>query len=153
MLALSVAGASLPVVGKHLEPLGGVTAMGVWGARHTPEFVSAAAKGWLTPGTDEIRRREKGDTQVASVAALRGVISAADLDVEWPAAESTPPIWDAMRNRRYLHRRGVHYGDHPAQVLDVWRRKDLPACTRAGAGLPAGRRLGARQPHAAGDPR
>ncbi len=127
MLALSVAGASLPVVGKHLEPLGGVTAMGVWGARHAPEFVSAAAKGWLTPGTNEIRRREKADTQVASVAALRGVISAADLDVEWPAAESTPPIWDAMRNRRYLHRRGVHYGDHPAQVLDVWRRKDLPA--------------------------
>ncbi|MBV8863403.1 MAG: alpha/beta hydrolase, partial [Mycobacterium sp.] len=30
MLALSVATASLPVVGKHLQPLGGVTAMGVW---------------------------------------------------------------------------------------------------------------------------
>jgi acetyl esterase/lipase len=127
MLALSVAGASLPVVGKHLEPLGGITAMGVWGARHAPEFISAAAKGRRTPGINEIRRREKADTQVASVAALRGVISAADLDVEWPAADSTPPIWDAMRNRRYLYRRSVHYGDHPAQVLDVWRRKDLPA--------------------------
>lgn len=30
MLALSVAGGSLPVVGKHLKPLGGVTAIGVW---------------------------------------------------------------------------------------------------------------------------
>jgi acetyl esterase/lipase len=127
MLALSVAGASLPVVGKHLEPLGAVTAMGVWGAKHAPEFVSAAAKGLLTPGTDEVKRQEKADTQVASVAALRGVISAADLDVEWPAADSTPPIWDAVRNRRYLYRRSVHYGDAPAQVLDVWRRKDLPA--------------------------
>ena len=32
-----------------------------------------------------------------------------------------------MRQRRYLYRRGVHYGDSPAQVLEVWRRKDLPA--------------------------
>ena len=41
VLALSDAGASLPVVGKHLEPLGGMTAMGIWGARLAPEFVSA----------------------------------------------------------------------------------------------------------------
>jgi acetyl esterase/lipase len=53
-------------------------------------------------------------------------VSSADLDLEWPAAEKTPPIWDAMRQRRYLYRRGVHYGDSPAQVLDVYRRKDLP---------------------------
>lgn len=47
--------------------------------------------------------------------------------MDWPAAERTPPIWDGLRQRRHLYRRGVHYGDHPAQVLDVWRRKDLPA--------------------------
>jgi acetyl esterase/lipase len=58
---------------------------------------------------------------------LRGVVSAADLDGEWPTADCTPPIWDALRQRRYLYRRAVHYGKHPAQVLDVWRRKDLPA--------------------------
>ncbi len=44
MLALSVAGASLPVIGKHLEPLGGMTAMGVWGARHAPNAISAMKK-------------------------------------------------------------------------------------------------------------
>ncbi|MGH3541934.1 MAG: alpha/beta hydrolase, partial [Mycobacterium sp.] len=33
MLALSAATASLPVVGRHLEPLGGVTAISVWGSR------------------------------------------------------------------------------------------------------------------------
>ncbi len=31
MLAASDAMASLPVIGRHLEPLGGVTAMGIWG--------------------------------------------------------------------------------------------------------------------------
>ena len=127
VLALSVAGASLPVVGKPLEPLGGVTAIGVWGARHAPEFVSAMTRDWRTPGIDEERRRDRASTHAVSVAALRGVVSAADLDLEWPAAERTPPIWEAMRQHRHIYRRAVHYGDNPAQVLDVWRRKDLPA--------------------------
>jgi acetyl esterase/lipase len=126
MLALSVAGASLPVVGKHLEPLGSVTAMSVWGTRQAPELLSARAKDWLTPGTGEIRRQDCASTNEVSAAALRGIVSAADLDVEWPAPERTPPVWGALRHRRYLHRRGVHYGDSPAQMLDVWRRKDLP---------------------------
>ena len=127
MLAMSVAGASLPVVGKRLEPLGALTAMGVWGARHAPSALSAMTKDWLTPGINDVRRRDRERTKEVSLAALRGVVSAADLDVEWPTAERTPPIWDAMRQRRYLYRRGVHYGNSPAQELDVWRRKDLPA--------------------------
>jgi acetyl esterase/lipase len=127
MLALSVASASLPVVGKRLEPLGALTAMSVWGARHAPQALSALAKDWLTPHADEVPVADPQSVREVSVAALRGVVSAADLDLEWPAAERTPPIWDAMRRRRHLYRRGVHYGDHPAQVLEVWRRKDLPA--------------------------
>ena len=126
-LALSVAGASLPIVGRHLEPLGGVTAMGVWGVRQAPQAISTMTRDWLTPGTGDVRRRDRESAQQASLAALRGVVSSADLDLEWPAAERTPPILEALRQRRYLHRRAVHYGDHPAQVLDVWRRKDLPA--------------------------
>ncbi|HEY0225005.1 MAG TPA: alpha/beta hydrolase [Mycobacterium sp.] len=125
-LALSVAGTSLPVVGKHLEPLGGMTAMGVWGMRLAPEAISAMTKEWLTPGRGEARRRDRESTQQASLAALRGVVSAADLDAEWPVAVRTPPMWEALRQRPYLYRRAVHYGDSPAQVLDVWRRKDLP---------------------------
>lgn len=126
-LALSVAGASLPLVGKHLEPLGGVTAMGVWGARLAPEAISTLRKDWRRPGLDEERRRDRESTHEVSVAALRGVVSTADLDLEWPVVDKTPPIWEALRQRRYLYRRAVHYGDHPSQVLDVWRRKDLPA--------------------------
>ncbi len=126
MLALSVAGASLPVVGKRLEPLGTVTAMSVWGARHAPELLSATARDWLTPGINDTRRRDRESTHEVSVTALRGVVSSADLDAAWPVPERTPPIWDALLQRRYLYRRGVHYGDSPAQLLDVWRRKDLP---------------------------
>jgi len=85
------------------------------------------AKEWLTPGTGEPRRRDREGTHEVSLAALRGVVSAADLELEWPIAARTPPIWDGLRQRRYLYRRAVHYGDHAAQVLHVWRRKDLPA--------------------------
>jgi acetyl esterase/lipase len=104
-----------------------MTAMGIWGARMAPEALSAMTKNWLTPGINDVRRRDRESTHDVSVAALRGVVAAADLDLEWPVAERTPPIWDAMRQRRYLYRRAVHYGDSPAQVLDVWRLKDLPA--------------------------
>lgn len=126
-LALSVAGASLPVVGKHLEPLGGLTAMSMWGARHASEFFSSRTKEREAPSGDDTRRQDRESTHDVSVAALRGIVSATDLEQEWPVALRTPPIWDAMRQRRYLYRRAVHYGDHPVQVLDVWRRKDLPA--------------------------
>jgi acetyl esterase/lipase len=126
MLALSDAMASLPVVGRHLEPLGGVTAMGLWGYRMAPEFLSASAKSWLTPGIGETRKAERDQTQTVLDAALRGVVSSKDLDVEWPAPDNKPPFWRALRHRRYLHRSSVRYGKHPVQLLDVWRRKDLP---------------------------
>jgi acetyl esterase/lipase len=126
MLALSDAMASLPVVGRHLEPLGGVTAMGLWGYRMAPEFLSASAKAWLTPGISETRKAERDQTQSVLDAALRGVVSSKDLDVEWPAPDDKPPFWRALQHRRYLHRTSVRYGKHPVQLLDVWRRKDLP---------------------------
>ncbi|MGH3531418.1 MAG: alpha/beta hydrolase fold domain-containing protein, partial [Mycobacterium sp.] len=122
----SVATASLPVVGRHLEPLGGVTALGVWGSRQLPGFLSTSAKSWLTPGIGEIRKTERDKTQAVCDAALRGIVSAQELDIEWPAPERTPPVWKALRHRRYLHRTSVRYGEHPSQLLNVWRRKDLP---------------------------
>ncbi len=127
MLASSIACASLPVVGKHLEPLGGATAMSVWGCRQLPVFLSATTKSWLTQGISEVRRRDRDSARTASVDALRGVVRSEDLDIEWPAPERTPPVLRALRHRRYLYRPAVHYGDSAAQLLDVWRRKDLPA--------------------------
>jgi hypothetical protein len=72
MLAASDAMASLPVVGRHLEPLGGITAMSIWGTRLAPEFISASAKSWLTPGIGQTRKAERDQTQAATDAGLRG---------------------------------------------------------------------------------
>ncbi len=126
MLALSVASASLPVVGKRLEPLGGVTAMSVWGARVMPEVISRVAKSRCNPDDGEARQDDRGQTQAVSEAALRGVVPAEDLAINWPAPERTPPVCRALQYRRRLYRTSVRYGEHPTQLLDVWRRKDLP---------------------------
>ncbi len=127
MLAMSVAATSLPVIGKHLEPLGGATAMTIWGVRHTPDFVSAAVKSWFTPGIGEVKKRERDATNAVAEEALRGVIPAKDLDITWPEPERTPPVWKAFEHRRKVYRTSVRYGDNPSQLLDVWRPKELPA--------------------------
>ncbi|WP_349270166.1 esterase [Mycolicibacterium parafortuitum] len=125
MLALSVASASLPVIGKHLEPLGALTAAGVWGARHAPDFVGALAKSLVTPNDAEKKRQERDCTNAVTEAALRGVVSPKDLEIEWPEAERTPPVWKMREHRRHVHRTSVRYGPRPTQLLDVWKREDV----------------------------
>jgi acetyl esterase/lipase len=126
MLAMSVASASLPVIGKHLEPLGAVTAMGIWGYRHMPEFLGASARSWFEPGNAELRKQERDSTHAVVDAALRGVVPATDLAIEWPAPESAPPLWKLRQHRRSVYRTSVRYGNLPSQLLDVWRPKELP---------------------------
>lgn len=127
MLAASVAATSLPVIGRHLEPLGGVTAMSIWGVRHTPDFVGAAVKSWFTPGIGEVKKQQRDATASVTQAALHGVVPAKDLAIAWPAPERTPPVWKALEHRRSVYRSSVRYGDSPSQLLDVWRPKELPA--------------------------
>jgi len=127
MLAMSVASASLPVIGKHLEPLGAATAMGVWGYRHLPDFLGATAKSWLSPGNAELRQTERDSTNAVVDAALRGIVNTKDLEIEWPLPERVPPLWKLRDHRRSVHRTSVRYGPRPSQLLDVWRPKDLPA--------------------------
>ncbi len=126
MLALSVASASLPVVGKHLEPLGAMAAMGVWGFRHMPDFFTASAKSWITPGNAQVRKAERELTHSVAKDALRGVVPAANLAIDWPAPQNVPPLWNTLEYRRNVYRSSVRYGDHPSQLLDVWRPKELP---------------------------
>ena len=130
MLAMSVASASLPIVGKHLEPLGAATAMGIWGYRHMPVFLGATARSWFEPGNAELRRQERDATNAVTEAALRGIVAAKDLAIEWPAPESAPPLWKYRQHRRSVHRTSVRYGNLPSQLLDVWRPKDSPASGR-----------------------
>src|SRR3954470_15305647 len=127
MLAMSVASASLPVIGKHLEPLGAATAMGIWGYRHMPDFLGATARSWFEPGNAELRRQERDAANAVTEAALRGIVAAKDLAIEWPAPEDAPPLWKFRQHRRSVHRTSVRYGNLPSQLLDVWRPKELPA--------------------------
>lgn len=127
MLALSVASASLPVIGKQLEPLGGLAAMGVWGFRHMPDFVINSAKSWFEPGSAVTRKADRDQTTAVARAGLRGVVPAADLAGDWPAPQQLPPLWNTLEYRRNVHRTSVRYGDDPSQLLDVWRPAELPA--------------------------
>ena len=126
MLAMSVASASLPIIGKRLAPLGAATAMGIWGYRRMPEFVGASARSWFNPGSAELRRQDRDATNAVTEAALRGIVAAKELAIEWPAPESTPPLWKFRQHRRSVHRTSVRYGNLPSQLLDVWRPKELP---------------------------
>ena len=136
---------------SSLEPLGGITAMGIWGTRLAPEFHSGAVKkDWYA---EPVQRRTPPDRESArevfarSLARGRGGgrsgpgMARARADAADVGGAARAPL--PLPPRRPLRRQ-------PAQVLDVWRRKDLPAGARAGADLPPGRRLGARQPDAAG---
>jgi acetyl esterase/lipase len=123
---MSVASASLPLIGKRLEPLGAVAAMGIWGYRHVPEFFSDNARASRASEQTRDRKLDLESTNAVIDAALRGTVSAADLAVDWPVPERYAPVLKMRQHRRSLHRASVRYGDHPSQLLDVWRPKELP---------------------------
>jgi len=87
--------------------------------------MSAFARGALTPGAAETRRRQREQTNELAAAALRGVVAPDLLNVQWPAPERMAPTLRGLADRRrYLHRAAVRYGDVPGQVLDVWRHPE-----------------------------
>jgi len=101
---------SLPLIGKHLEPFAGLTAMALYGGHYAPAAMRAAVvrrTGWGLSKHDN-----EPEVEAAPVAT---------------AGSRVPPFVRASgQRRRCLHTRAVRYGDHPAQLLDVWRRPDLP---------------------------
>jgi acetyl esterase/lipase len=125
LMALSVGSASLPVIGKRLEPLGTATVMGIWGYRHMPSFFAHNAQQKNTPEQAALRQRDRESTNTVIEDALRNVLPPASV-VEWPAPERYAPVFKMRQHRRSLHRASVRYGDHPSQLLDVWRPKELP---------------------------
>lgn len=123
LVASGAAASSLPLVGRYLEPLSGMAALSVWGARYLPDFVSAAQ--------DRVRQGEFGQRADASAlvelmtAGLRDIVSAQALAEPWPSAPVGVPWRNAARLRRSVYRTSVPYGDQPGQLLDVRRRADL----------------------------
>jgi acetyl esterase/lipase len=107
---------SLPLVGRHLEPFAGLTALALWGGHYAPATVQAAIG----------RRRNTGPT-APDTAEQQPLALEADNLATNPNPGRVPPFLRARgQRRRSLYRSSVRYGDHPAQLLDVWRQKDLP---------------------------
>jgi acetyl esterase/lipase len=112
LLASTRVYSSLPVVGRHLEPFAGLTAMALYGGHYAPAAVRAAVK----------RRTRLGEAP----ATAGNVQQLIDADTLARGGSRIPPFVRARgQRRRCLHRSSIQYGDHPAQLLDVWRRPDL----------------------------
>jgi acetyl esterase/lipase len=119
MLAMSVASASLPVIGKHLEPLGAATAMGVWGYRHLPDFLGATAKSLVSPGNAELKRQERDSTNsVAEAAARRRGARQGPGDRMASAGTHAAAVRGCASTVRSVYRTSV-VRPPPSQLLDV----------------------------------
>jgi acetyl esterase/lipase len=121
VIALSGASASVPLIGGHLEVLGGFAALGVGGRRYVSSIVAGMAQARLNPGSAEQRAAQRALTPSVLTAALDGIVAAEDLAIPWPSHRDRAPLWKSAGQRRYVHRSSVRYGDHPSQLLDVWR--------------------------------
>ncbi|MCX2932024.1 alpha/beta hydrolase [Mycobacterium sp. CVI_P3] len=128
VLGITEACSALPLVGKRFETLGGVAAMALWGCRVAPEMVSYLVSGKLPTGEPKPRQEDLPPAHEVSAQALQGVVSAERLDVDWPGPDRLPPVLRYRGKRQqYLHRSSVSYGSAPGQLLEIWRRDDLPA--------------------------
>jgi acetyl esterase/lipase len=127
VIALSGASAAVPLVGRHLEVLGGFAALGVGGRRYVSSIVTGVAQSRLSRGSAEQRAAHLASTPSVLTAALDGIVAPDDLAKPWPSHRDRAPLWKAAGQRRYVYRSAVRYGDHPSQLLDVWRRGDADA--------------------------
>jgi acetyl esterase/lipase len=127
VIALSSASASVPVVGRHLEVLGGFAALGVGGRRYVSSIAAGVAQARLSPHRGEQRQASQALMPSVLTAALEGIVASDDLAQPWPSHQDRAPLWKAAGQRRYVYRSSVRYGDHPSQLLDVWRNADTDA--------------------------
>ena len=126
MIALSAASASTPIIGRHIQPICGMAALGVCGRTYLPGVISAMVGARFGPGGGQRRRQQLAQTPAVLTEALRSIVGPADLADPWPSHQQLAPLWKAAAQRRYVLRSSVHYGDHNTQLLDVWRREDHP---------------------------
>lgn len=127
VMAMSESLTSVPVIGRHLGPIGALTAAGMWIGGRAPGIASAALKAML-PGSRATGAalRTSGVTELCAQA-LHGIVATERLDIDWPPGQRLAPVLRYRRDRkRYLYRARVSYGEAPEQVLDIWRRRDLP---------------------------
>src|SRR5262245_50101592 len=118
LIAAGAASSHLPVIGRHLEPVGGMTALGIWAARYLPDMM-ASAKRRRGPGASA-RRADTTALADLVTAGLCDTVSGEALARPRAITDGGAPWRTATRQRRLVHRASVPYGDAPGQVLDVW---------------------------------
>jgi acetyl esterase/lipase len=124
LIAAGVGVSLLPVVGRYLEPVGGITALGVWGGRYLPDIASSARE-QMAASSKESRRREREMSGQIAREGLRDITFPDRPAIGSPPEDPGPPWRHAGIHRRLVHRTSVAYGEEPGQLLDVWRRQDL----------------------------
>lgn len=124
VIALGAASASVPLVGRHLETMSGFAALGVGGRRYVTSIAAGMTQARFKRGRAEQRQTDQALTPGVLTDALETVIAAEQLAQPWPSHREIAPLWKAAGQRRYVFRSSVRYGDHPSQVLDVWRSED-----------------------------
>jgi acetyl esterase/lipase len=122
VIALCAASTATPVIGRHLQPISGMAALGVGGKTYLPSIVFAMARARFGPNASQ--RQLLAQTPALLTEALQNIVSADSLADPWPLYRQPAPMWKAAGQRRYVHRSSVPYGDHPSQVLDVWRSEE-----------------------------
>ena len=124
LVAAGAVTSALPVVGRHIEPFAGIAALGVWGIRYLPDFVSSA-RTRVGPTASAQRRAHLDGLGDVMTAGMGGVVAAETLVDPWPVSNTGAPWRNASGRRRGVYRASVPYGEEPGQLLDVWRRADL----------------------------
>jgi acetyl esterase/lipase len=127
VIALSGVAASTPIIGRHVQAIAGMTALGVGGNTYVPGIVAAMARARFEPGGRQQRAQSLAQTPTVLTEALTDIVGPEDLADPWPSHRQPAPLWKAAGQRRYVHRSSVRYGDHASQLLDVWRNDDVPA--------------------------
>jgi acetyl esterase/lipase len=136
LIAAGVAVSGLPVVGRYLEPVGGITALGVWGGRYLPDIASSAREQMAAP--TETRRRERDMSEHIVREGLPDITFPVRPAAGSPPTDLGPPWRQAGTHRRLVHRASVPYGEEPGQLLDVWRREDLTGTAPVLVFIPGG---------------
>jgi acetyl esterase/lipase len=126
VIALSAASAATPLIGRHLQTISGMTALGVGGKTYLPSIVSAMAKARFDLSARQDRRQLLAQTPGVLTEALQGIVGPEELAHPWPSHRQPAPVWKANGQRRYILQSSVRYGSHSSQVLDIWRGKDEP---------------------------
>ena len=62
--------------------------MGIWGYRHVPDFFANTARARASDQA-AMRQQDRESTNAVVEAALRGVVPASNLAIEWPAPSAT----------------------------------------------------------------